>query len=490
MRIANVRIVFQVVLLGLFLACLWLAAAPRIAGYPTSVFLEADPLVAVTTALSTGHLYHVAATGLLLGAGVLVLTILLGRAFCGWVCPFGTMHHVAHWFGFSRRPKARIEGNRYRRWYALKVVVLFALLAGALLGVLQIGLLDPIALLSRSMADAVLPVIDAGLRGLGLSGIHPSATPVYAGAWFVGLLFLALLGLNVLIPRFFCRALCPLGALLGLTSRFALFRIHRDEASCTGCGRCAQGCEGAAEPDGKVRLAECMVCMNCVEDCPEGSIRWRFLPPERTAAPAPALRARRAVLAGAGGLFLFASLRGSGAAVAATARRGVLRPPAALPEEEFLARCIKCDACLTVCPTNVLHPAAFEAGFEGLWTPVMDFRTGYCDVECALCGRVCPTGAIERVTTEERRARPVVIGTASYDRGRCLPWAMDTPCVVCEEVCPVSPKAISTRDGLPRVDPALCVGCGICEHECPVRGPAAIRVGARIAAPEARDGIR
>jgi formate hydrogenlyase subunit 6/NADH:ubiquinone oxidoreductase subunit I len=70
---------------------------------------------------------------------------------------------------------------------------------------------------------------------------------------------------------------------------------------------------------------------------------------------------------------------------------------------------------------------------------------------------------------------------------------MDTPCVVCEEVCPVSPKAIFgreetvvDRDGRPRtlkrpyVDPAKCVGCGICEHECPIRGPAAVRVGSRI----------
>ena len=167
--------------------------------------------------------------------------------------------------------------------------------------------------------------------------------------------------------------------------------------------------------------------------------------------------------------------------------------PGTLPEEEFLARCIKCDACLQVCPTNVLQPAGLQGGFEGLWTPVLDMRMEYCDIQCTLCGHVCPTGAIERMTPEERAAGPVQIGTASYDRGRCLPWAMDRPCVVCEEVCPVSPKAIFTReetitkrDGTvvtlkrPYVDPKLCVGCGICEHECPIRGPAAIRVGAQI----------
>ena len=493
MRIANVRLVFQAAFLALFLGCAWLAAAPRIGGYPVSIFLEADPLVALTTGLSTGHLYHVGATGLWFGVGILVLTVVLGRAFCGWVCPFGTMHHVAHWLGFSRKAKDRLGGNRWRSWYALKTGILVAFVVAAALGILQIGLLDPIALASRSITDAVVPVFDAGLRAVGLPGIHPSATPVFAGAWFIGLLFAGLLLLNLLIPRFFCRALCPLGALLGVFSRFALFRIHRDEAACNGCNLCSKGCEGAAEPEGRVRLAECMVCMNCIEDCPDSAITYRFLPPEKSAVPATGLRARRAVLAGVGGIFLFAAMRQSGGAVAKTSGRGVIRPPGSLPEEEFLSRCIKCDACLQVCPTNVLHPAAFQAGFEGIWTPVLDFATGYCDVECTLCGRVCPTGAIERLTPDERTERKVVIGTAAYDRGRCLPWAMDTPCVVCEEVCPTSPKAIfsreetvTDRDGKkvrlkrPYVDPAECVGCGICEHECPIQGPAAIRVGSRI----------
>jgi ferredoxin len=126
-------------------------------------------------------------------------------------------------------------------------------------------------------------------------------------------------------------------------------------------------------------------------------------------------------------------------------------------------------------------------------------RYGACEKNCALCGQVCPTGAIERLTVAQRNgeapypegATPVVVklGTSFFDRGRCLPWAMDTPCNVCEEVCPVSPKAIysletalAKRDGtalalkLPRVDPSLCIGCGACEHACPVKDLPAIRV--------------
>ncbi|MHC4473777.1 MAG: 4Fe-4S dicluster domain-containing protein [Planctomycetota bacterium] len=502
MRIANVRIAFQAIFLALFFWCLYLSAAPRIAGYPVSVFLEADPLVALTTSVSTGQLYHVGDTGLFLGVGFLVLAILLGRVWCGWVCPFGTLHHLTHWLAFPRKVKTRLDGNRYRGFFWIKYGILVAFVAAAAMRMLQIGLLDPIALLSRSVTDAVYPAVDWGLRTVGLPGIHPSATPNFSGGWFVGLLLVAFLLLNLWIPRFFCRALCPLGALMGLFARFALFRIHRDEVACEGCNLCVKGCEGACEPEGQVRLAECMVCMNCLEDCPEDAIGFRFLPTRESAVSGTELTGRRAVLTAVGGLLLFATVRRSGGALAASAERGVIRPPGSLEEPEFLSRCIKCDACLNVCPTNVLHPAAFEAGFEGLWTPVLDMRTGYCDVTCTLCGHVCPTGAIERLSPGQRQGLeprpdgsegPVIIGTAAFDRGRCLPWAMDTPCVVCEEVCPTSPKAIFTReervvrrDGVesvlarPHVDPELCVGCGICEHECPVRGPAAIRVGSRI----------
>jgi ferredoxin len=139
-----------------------------------------------------------------------------------------------------------------------------------------------------------------------------------------------------------------------------------------------------------------------------------------------------------------------------------------------------------------------EAGLEGFWTPILNMKIGYCELNCTLCGQVCPTGAIQRISIEEKNGRgdfeeqgPVRIGTAFYDHGRCLPWAMETPCVVCEEVCPTSPKAIYSRevtirkrDGnmitlrRPYVDPSLCIGCGICEHECPVKDHAAIRVTA------------
>ncbi len=132
-----------------------------------------------------------------------------------------------------------------------------------------------------------------------------------------------------------------------------------------------------------------------------------------------------------------------------------IRPPGTLPEAEFLQRCIKCGQCMRICPTNVIMPAGLDTGLEGMWTPVLNFRIGTsgCQLNCVACGHVCPTAAIRRLTLDEKHgegefaeAGPVRIGTAFVDWGRCLPWSMDTPCLVCEENCPVTPKAIFVRE--------------------------------------------
>jgi MauM/NapG family ferredoxin protein len=252
-------------------------------------------------------------------------------------------------------------------------------------------------------------------------------------------------------------------------------------------------CQGADEPLADHRVSECHVCLNCIGVCKEGSLRYG-LPEPPEIPPTPALDVgRRRFLLGVAGAAVFAPvLRAAGGGMSDRAHNAI-RPPGAVNEETFLARCITCGACVASCPTGVILSDIGRTGVEGLFTPVLDTRRGWCEPSCIRCGEVCPTDALATLEPKAKQAiggpAEVQIGTAFVDRGRCLPWGMETPCIVCEEMCPTSPKAIwlepletVRRDGSrvllqrPYVDPEMCTGCGLCENRCPVGEQAAIRV--------------
>ncbi|RME01058.1 MAG: 4Fe-4S dicluster domain-containing protein, partial [Deltaproteobacteria bacterium] len=361
---------------------------------------------------------------------------------------------------------------------------LIVFLVMALFGSLQIGLLDPICIMYRTVATAFSPSIDLAVEEVGRSlemrglpsrwvrgfSFSPGAKEVriFTGAWVIGAVILVLVGMNVVIPRFFCRVLCPLGAFLGFLSRFSLWRIDRDLTRCTDCNLCLTHCEGAADPQGALRKSECFVCFNCIDDCPEEALSYRFMPRSNpqpvdgklfgrpvisqigeVERRGPDISRRRVLLASVVGVLGYPFLRLSAAVNDRNFHEKTIRPPGSVEESEFLERCIKCDQCINVCPTNVLQPATLaEGGIEALWTPVMRMSIGFCQLHCTLCSEVCPTGAIQKISIEKKLgigpfadAGPISLGTAFINRSRCLPWSMETPCVVCEEVCPVSPKA-------------------------------------------------
>jgi polyferredoxin len=477
------RRAWQVLFLGLFLFLFLVTTSRSIRGWPVEWFLWLDPLAAVTTALATWTL-----PGPMLWAVALVLlTLLLGRFFCGWVCPLGVLQHAVGWLGRPRRVVERFPRNAPAPSQRVKYVILVVMLGMAGAGSVQVGLLDPIATLWRALATSVVPAASNTAWGLYQGERH------FQWGTVIALLFVVTLAMSLYRPRWFCRVVCPLGALLGWFSRFSLFRLARTADACTGCGTCAADCQGAANPDGQVLGSECMLCLNCTTGCKQGALAYTFLPAPGTTRDGVDLSRRRAAQALAAGVVAVPLARASDG-VGPRPHPLRIRPPGAVDEEEFLGRCLKCGACMKVCPTGGLQPALVEAGWEGLWTPVLVPRLGHCEHACVLCSHVCPTRAIAPLTVEQKVGTPTVheavrIGSAAIDRGRCLPWANDTPCIVCEEVCPTSPKAIhykvvevKTRDGSvkrlqqPVVDLTLCVGCGTCEARCPVFDLPAIRV--------------
>jgi polyferredoxin len=414
----------------------------QLRGWPVNWFLQLDPLVALATALTT----RVLPAGLWWALVTVTVTLVLGRVFCGWLCPFGTMQQIVGWLGRrGKSVKERIELNRYRSAQGIKYLILAALLAAAAAGLLQTGLLDPIPLAQRSISLAVLAIVDVPAGALSVEPRY------YEGGALIGAVFLAFLLLSLVIPRFFCRFACPLGALLGLLSRFSLWRIGKSTPECTNCRLCDRDCEGACSPGGGIRTGECLVCMNCLDGCSiHDLMRYDTDPPAGGVIEGSDTGRRAFLTAVFAGVATVPLIRLTGRS-GANWNPGLIRPPGSLTEDDFLGLCLKCGQCMRVCPTNVLQPLALRAGPEALWTPALNNRVGTsgCQLNCVACGNVCPTGAIRPLALDEKLGKgafkdagPVRIGTAFMDHGRCLPWAMDRPCIVCEENCPVTPKAI------------------------------------------------
>jgi len=473
----------QIIMLIVFVALSVIAARPSVSPITPSAWIIGDPLVVLVAIVGSKAVW----TGALWAVVLVAATMLVGRFFCGWICPLGTLLDLTDRYIWRRHGSP--PGDEIRPRAKWKQITLLLILVSAVFGVSTGLAFDPIVLMTRTVELVLVPL--AGWLGYGgvrfvrlmpgqasFSAPALETPPLYSWITLTAVILVGIVALGRIERRFWCRNLCPLGAMLGWLGRTGFVKRYVDD-ECTSCSLCVRDCPMGAIPAkdfSETHKGECILCLRCQSVCSRSAVRFGTKGAQRAPGFQPERRQVLAAIAAGAGL----GLLGAGSSQARARPPHVIRPPGALPEEEFLSRCTRCLACVEACPTHALQPLGIEAGWEGLWTPVLVPTSGGCEEPCYNCTQVCPTEAIRRLTHEEKSfAR---IGTARISRERCLAWEELKPCLVCDEVCPYNAidfLVITDYRGTQRrpvLNEDKCMGCGICEHECPVRESRAIFV--------------
>lgn len=465
--------------------------------YAVNILFRLDPFLAAVTMLAGRTVISL----MLPAAIVLVLALVLGRSFCGWVCPMGSLLDSCNKLvGTDRKGRVTLY-PRLGRW--LLCTLLLLAFCGFHIG----GYLDPFSILVRGFSQVIYPAfhgmteviftftysslpewanaVTEPLYGWLKAMVLPADRKYYELVWLSCVILLAVLGLEMVQKRFFCRNICPLGAMIGLVSGKGLLKAVGGDKSCGKCRVCSSLCRmGAIDDNRVIDMSSCNLCMECRQKCPRRIIGFGYAGLSRSVSSS-GLSRRQFLGVAATGILLPAVKQVHG-----LESRNIpllIRPPGSLAEVEFAGRCVRCSECIQVCIGNALQPALLEGGLDALFSPKLVARSGYCEFNCTLCGQVCPTGAISNLTLDEKHT--FKIGHAWFDSNLCLPYAKGISCMVCEEHCPTPVKAIQfreveivTADGdhrlvkQPYIVDEYCIGCGICEFKCPLPGKSAIRV--------------
>jgi polyferredoxin/NAD-dependent dihydropyrimidine dehydrogenase PreA subunit len=431
---------------------------------------------------------------------LLVLSVLFGRIYCSTICPLGVFQDVVSWKSrLFRKKKKRLrfdyaKPHNILRYSILAFTVILFLFGSSFLVIL----LDPYSTFGRIISQLFRPLaieLNNFLAGI-LSGMGNYSLYRVEQVGFVPVAFGISLFFFILVVvfswfrgRLFCNSVCPVGTTLGLLSKFSVFRFRIEESSCNRCGACEKSCKSQCiDSDAmKVDNSRCVSCFNCISACKKNGVKYDFHYNNRkqvaaqSVSTAPADKTRRTFLLTSGAVL----------ATAATVKaksftkgddpilsRKPIMPPGAGNIERFNQKCTGCQLCVTKCPMHVLQPATLQYGISGITQPHLAFSTHvFCTYECNVCSLVCPTGALQHLSMEEKKLAQ--IGVAIFRKDMCVVYTDETDCGACSEHCPTQAvHMIPYKNGLtiPEVTDDLCIGCGGCESICPVRPHVAIYV--------------
>jgi ferredoxin len=434
---------------------------------------------------------NVAALGF---AVVLVLTVMFGRIYCSTLCPLGTLQDIVSFIAGKFRKKKYHEPlePHSRIHLAFLLVVTIPVATGSMFA---LNLLDPFSNFGRLCGSLGRPLVIAANNALAALleifnrfDVYPvEVKAVTFASVILPLLFLALLGwMSFQHGRLYCNSICPVGSLLRIISRYSIFRIVIDTERCKSCQLCQRVCKaGCIDRKAKtVDFERCVGCFNCFTACPSGGLRFAYTR-GTTKPPEPAVDgARRMFLLGTPALLFGQRIVKDTSKVVKPQQDSTIperkhypvSPPGSLSVKHFTQTCTACHVCVSSCPSQVLQPSFLHYGLAGLLQPTMDFGASYCNFECTTCTEVCPTGAINKLTVEEKKLNQA--GKVVFIKENCVVFTENTDCGACTEHCPT--KAVTMvpykNSRMPEVKPEYCIGCGACEHACPTRPYRAIYV--------------
>ena len=441
------------------------------------------------------------ASSIVIIIAIAVITILFGRIYCSVICPLGIYQDGIAYIA-EKRKKNRYSFKRSKKYRYFIALAFFVLIAFEFTSIAIF--IEPYSIFGRFASNIFSPIYRLINNVLAYFAERWNSYTFYHVDVYIKSLpmfiiaiayFLLISILSLTNGRWYCNNICPVGAVLGCLSKFSLFKPHFDEEKCVSCGLCEKNCRCSAIDSKKheIDYTKCVTCFNCVSKCNKGAMKYgyfkylkatespdfnsdkgkttrkTFLSTIAVLAAASTLKAQEKVVDG--GLATIVKKK-------APKRETPLKPAGSVSLDNFTSRCTGCQLCVQNCPNDVLRAST---RLENLMQPEMSFERGYCRPNCTTCSELCPAGAIQKVTREEKSS--IQIGHAVWIGQNCVPLRDGVECGNCAKHCPSGAITMMPYDledesspKIPIINEERCIGCGACEHVCPARPFSAIYV--------------